>query len=68
VTLPFDGNRCSTGGIGWPDDTGFVGNHDGLDPVAQTKFHQDSGHVGLDGVLRHEKRRGYLGVGLAAGE
>src|SRR4051812_4808022 len=52
----------------WPHNPGLVGNHDRLDPVAEPKFHHDPGHVGLDGVLRHEERRGYFGVGQAAGE
>jgi alkanesulfonate monooxygenase SsuD/methylene tetrahydromethanopterin reductase-like flavin-dependent oxidoreductase (luciferase family) len=50
------------------DQTGLIGEDDGLDPVAQLEFGQEPGHVGLDGRLAEDELGGDLGVAQAAGQ
>ena len=38
----------------WLDEAAFVGEHDGLDPVPELQFGQDTGYVGLDGRFAEE--------------
>jgi hypothetical protein len=44
------------------DEPGLIGQHDRLDPVAQSQLAQDPGHVGLHRRLAQRQRRGQLGV------
>ena len=50
------------------DEPGLVGEHDGLDAVAQPELAQHVGDVGLDRRVAEDERRGDLGVGHAARE
>src|SRR5690606_5954094 len=45
------------------DQVGAVGQHDGLDAVAQVELAEHVGHVGLHGRLAEVQRRGDLRVG-----
>jgi hypothetical protein len=55
-------------GFAWLDDAGFVGQDDGLDPVAQAELGEQVAHVRFDGGLTDDEVGGDLGVGEAAGE
>ena len=50
------------------DESVLVGEHDGLDPVAQAELGEEPGHVGLDRVDAHEELAGDLGVRQAPGD
>jgi hypothetical protein len=50
------------------DEPGFVGEDDGLQPVAQAEFHQQAGDVRFDGCLGYEEAGGYFRVGHTAGD
>ena len=50
------------------DDPGLVGEHDGLDAVAQSELREHAGDVGLDRRAGHDELLGDLGVGEAAGD
>ena len=52
----------------WVDDAGFVGEHDGLDAVAEAEFHQHSGDVGLHRCFADDEFGGDLGVGKSSGD
>ena len=52
----------------WAHQTGLVGEDDGLDAVAHTKFHQDPGNVGLDCRLADDQFVGDLAVAQAGRE
>ena len=49
------------------DDAVLVGEHDGLHPVAEAEFEQDSADVALDGRLGDDQPRGDLAVLESAG-
>jgi hypothetical protein len=50
------------------DQAGFVGQHDGLDPVAEVELGEYPPDVNLDRALRQVQGRGDLPVGPAGGE
>jgi hypothetical protein len=47
------------------DESAFVGEYHGLDPVPELQLGQDAGHVRLDGRFAQEQRGADLGVGAA---
>jgi len=55
-------------GFAWLDDPGFVGQDDGLDPVAQAELGEQVADVGFHGRFADDEVGGDLGVGEAAGE
>src|SRR5829696_3441459 len=64
---PTSATRKSGGGAGL-DQSGFVGDDDGLYAVAQAELLEDPRDVRLDGRLAEEELLGDLGVRAAAGE
>src|SRR5262245_2717760 len=72
----FSGGSCRSatckqqvsGGRVSLDEAGLVGEHDGLDPVAEAELLEDVGDVGLDGCLADEELLPDLVVGQAAGD
>ena len=50
------------------DEPSFVGEHDGLDAVAEVEFGEYACYVGLDGRFGHDEFGGDFGVGEAAGD
>src|SRR5437660_8910679 len=52
--------------LSWCYEPGFVGEHDGLDAVAEVELHEDPGDVSLDGAVADDELLGYLGVGEPA--
>ncbi len=55
-------------GLAGPHDAGFVGQHDHLDPVAQSEFGQDAGDVAFHRGITEVEPPGDLGVGQALGD
>ena len=57
--------RCERGrssGAPGPHEPGLVGRDDGLRPVSEAQLAQDTGHMGLHGVLADDELAGDLGV------
>ena len=52
----------SLSGVAWGDEAGFVGEHDGVDPVAQVELAQDALDVRFDGGLAEDQLAGDLCV------
>ena len=50
------------GGVARGDEAGFVGEHDGVDPVAQVELAQDALDVRFDGGLAEDQLAGDLWV------
>lgn len=59
--------RGASGSVPCPDETGFVGEHDGLHTVAGLEFHEDPTDVGLHGRLREKEPLADLGVAQPGG-
>jgi ribonucleoside-diphosphate reductase beta chain len=65
-SVAFDEEFLSGLGPAWRDQAGLIGQHDGLDPVAQVEFGEDAGHMSLHRCLAEGQRRGDLTVAQAA--
>src|SRR5438309_10837943 len=55
-------------GVAWCDESGFVGEDDGLGAVAQGEFGEDAGDVGFDGGFAEGQFAGDAGVGQAVSD
>ena len=60
--------RIDSVGVAGSDDAGFVGEDDGLYPVAEVEFGEDAGDVAFHGGVAEVEVGCDLGIGEAAGE
>lgn len=60
------GSTCVGSVVAGRDESGFVGEHDGMDAVAEGEFGEYVRHVGFDGRFAHDELGGDFGVREAA--